>query len=102
MIELTGSSLSLAQMNDIIYKEIGVSLNNEALERVNKSRAAVEKIVREDRTVYGINTGFGKFSDVKIDEKDTKALQLHLIRSHSCGVGEAFPETVSRAMVVLR
>ena len=45
---------------------------------------------------------FGKFSDVKIDEKDTKALQLHLIRSHACGVGEAFPETVSRAMVVLR
>ena len=102
MIELTGSSLNLAQMNDIIYKEIGVSLNDEALERVNKSRAAVEKIVREDRTVYGINTGFGKFSDVKIDEKDTKALQLHLIRSHSCGVGEAFPENVSRAMVVLR
>lgn len=102
MIELTGSSLNLAQMNDIVYKKNGVSLNKEALERVNKSRAAVERIVREDRKVYGINTGFGKFSDVKIDEKDTKALQLHLIRSHSCGVGEAFPETVSRAMVVLR
>ena len=58
--------------------------------------------MREGRTVYGINTGFGKFSDVKIDEKDTKALQLHLIRSHACGVGEPFPEIVSRAMVVLR
>ncbi|KAA0944204.1 histidine ammonia-lyase [Sporosarcina sp. ANT_H38] len=102
MIELTGSTLRLNQMNEILYKGSGVSLNEEALVRVNKSRAAVEKIVREDRTVYGINTGFGKFSDVKIDEKDTKALQLHLIRSHSCGVGEAFPETVSRAMVVLR
>ena len=102
MIELKGSSLCLSQMHEILYKESGVSLNEEAIERVNKSRAAVEKIVREDRTVYGINTGFGKFSDVKIDEKDTKALQLHLIRSHSCGVGEAFPENVSRAMVVLR
>jgi len=102
MIELTGSSLRLNQMNEILYKEAGVSLNSEALKRVHKSRAAVEKIVREDRTVYGINTGFGNFSDVKIDEKDTKALQLHLIRSHSCGVGDAFPETVSRAMVVLR
>ncbi len=102
MIELTGSSLRLEQMKSILYSGSGVSLDKEALERVNKSRAAVEKIVREDRTVYGINTGFGKFSDVKIDEKDTKALQLHLIRSHSCGVGEPFPENVSRAMVVLR
>jgi histidine ammonia-lyase len=90
MIELTGSSLHMTQMKDILYKGSGVSLDKEALERVKKSRAAVEKIVREDRTVYGINTGFGKFSDVKIDEKDTKALQLHLIRSHSCGIGEPF------------
>ncbi len=78
MIELTGSSLSMEQLRDILYRGFDVSLNNEALERVKKSRAAVEKIVREDRTVYGINTGFGKFSDVKIDEKDTKALQLSL------------------------
>ena len=102
MIELTGSSLRLDQMKAILYGESGVTLNKEALDRVKKSRQAVEKIVRGGRTVYGINTGFGKFSDVKIDEKDTKALQLHLIRSHACGVGEPFPEIVSRAMVVLR
>lgn len=102
MITLTGSTLTLKQMTDILYKGSKVSLDKEALERVNKSREAVERIVREDRTVYGINTGFGKFSDVKIEEEDTKALQLHLIRSHSCGVGEPFSETVSRAMVVLR
>ena len=102
MIELTGSSLRLDQMKAILNGESGVTLNKEALDRVTKSRQAVEKIVREGRTVYGINTGFGKFSDVKIDEKDTKALQLHLIRSHACGIGEPFPEIVSRAMVVLR
>ncbi|MBE1556481.1 histidine ammonia-lyase [Sporosarcina limicola] len=102
MINLTGSSLTLEMIKEILYKGSAISLDKEALERVKKSRAAVERIVREDRTVYGINTGFGKFSDVKIDEKDTKALQLHLIRSHSCGVGEPFPESVSRAMVVLR
>ena len=102
MINLTGSALNLKQLKAILYKESAVSLDENAIERVKKSRLAVEKIVREDRTVYGINTGFGKFSDVKIDEKDTKALQLHLIRSHACGVGESFPEIVSRAMVVLR
>lgn len=102
MITLTGSTLDLNQLKAILYKKSAVSLDKKAIERVKKSRLAVEKIVREDRTVYGINTGFGKFSDVSIDEKDTKALQLHLIRSHACGVGEAFPEIVSRAMVVLR
>ena len=102
MINLTGATLNLEQMKAVLYKKAVVSLDDQALERVKKSRLAVEKIVREDRTVYGINTGFGKFSDVKIDEKDTKALQLHLIRSHACGVGEVFPEIVSRAMVVLR
>ena len=102
MIELTGSSLTLKQMEEILYKGKQVALNADALDRVKKSRAAVDRIVENDKTVYGINTGFGKFSDVKIDEKDTKALQLHLIRSHACGVGDSFPEIVSRAMVVLR
>ncbi|WP_339254494.1 histidine ammonia-lyase [Sporosarcina sp. FSL W8-0480] len=102
MIELTGASLTLEQMEAILYKREKVVLDTGALERVKKSREAVERIVENDKTVYGINTGFGKFSDVKIDEKDTKALQLHLIRSHACGVGEPFSEIVSRAMIVLR
>lgn len=102
MIELTGSSLTLQEMEAILYKGKQVVLNKEALERVKKSREAVNRIVQNDKTVYGINTGFGKFSDVKINEKHTKDLQLNLIRSHACGVGEPFPEVVSRAMVVLR
>ncbi|MBB4826458.1 histidine ammonia-lyase [Sporosarcina luteola] len=102
MVVLTGSSLTLEQMNEILYNNQRITLDEAALDRVQKSREAVDSIVQNDKTVYGINTGFGKFSDVKIDEKDTKALQLHLIRSHACGVGEPFPEIVSRAMVVLR
>ncbi len=102
LIALTGATLNLDKMKNILYRGTGIYLDPAALERVKKSRLAVEKIVREDRTVYGINTGFGNFSDVSIDEKDTKALQLHLIRSHACGVGEKFPEVVSRAMVLLR
>lgn len=102
MIELTGETLTLAQMRGVIEQNEKVILNKKSLEGVHKSRQAVEKIVREKRTVYGINTGFGKFSDVSIDEKDTRILQLYLIRSHACGVGDPFPEKVSRAMLVLR
>lgn len=102
MIELTGKTLTIAEMKQLLNEGEKVFLNEEALGKVQKSRQAVESIVREKRTVYGINTGFGKFSDVGIDEKDTRILQLHLIRSHACGVGEPFPEKVSRAMLILR
>lgn len=89
-------------MKDILYGDENISIDEEAKKRVNESRATVENIVIEEKTVYGINTGFGKFSDVKIAEHEVNVLQLYLIRSHACGVGEPFPELVSRAMIVLR
>ncbi|MEO4054406.1 histidine ammonia-lyase [Solibacillus sp. CAU 1738] len=102
MILLNGSELTLEQMKDILFKNEKVAIDDTAKERVRKSRARVEKIVSEDKTVYGINTGFGKFSDVKIAESEVNKLQVNLIRSHACGFGELFPEVVARAMVVLR
>lgn len=102
MISLKGNGLTLEDMRAILYKNEKVVLATEAVEAVKKSRKVVEKIVRERKTVYGINTGFGKFSDVSIEESDVHDLQLHLIRSHACGIGLPFEETVSRAMIVLR
>lgn len=102
MILLDGSQLTIEQMKEILYNGSQISIAEQAKERVRESRARVERVVKEGRTVYGINTGFGKFSDVKIEEHEVNLLQLNLIRSHACGVGEPFPELVSRAMVVLR
>ncbi len=102
MVLLTGENLHLEEMRSILFQQENIDLDKKALVRVQKSREAVERIVREGKTVYGINTGFGKFSDVSINEEDVRALQLHLIRSHACGIGEPFEERVSRAMVVLR
>ncbi|MCD5324537.1 MULTISPECIES: histidine ammonia-lyase [Pontibacillus] len=102
MIELTGSTLTLKEMKRILFDKEKIVIAPRSLENVKKSRDVVEGIVREGKTVYGINTGFGKFSDVRIHEKDVNKLQLHLIRSHACGVGEPFPKLVSKAMVVLR
>ena len=56
----------------------------------------------EGRTVYGVNTGFGKLSDVSIDRSDLIQLQLNLVRSHSCGLGEPLSEPEARAMLLLR
>src|SRR3954453_8961597 len=102
MIMLTGQSLTLEQMKEVLYRDEKVFASEKSMELVKKGREAVERIVSEHRVVYGINTGFGKFSDVLIDKEYVRDLQLNLLRSHACGIGEPFPEIVSKAMVLLR
>ncbi|OXT15025.1 histidine ammonia-lyase [Bacillus sp. OG2] len=102
MIELTGNTLTLEQVRAVVLEKEQAAASAGSMELVEQSHEAVRRIVEEERVIYGINTGFGKFSDVLINQKDVKALQLNLIRSHACGVGEPFPEAVSRAMLLLR
>jgi len=102
MIILDGNHLNLEQAKKIIFDHEKVSASEMSLEKVIESRNAVEKILQEGRTIYGINTGFGKLSEVRIGEKDTEQLQVNLIRSHACGVGNPFPETVVRGMLLFR
>lgn len=92
MITVKGHSLTLADVKAVLYDKEKVVASAESLARVDASQRAVEKIVAENRVAYGINTGFGKLSDVVIDQKDVESLQLNLIRSHACGVGEPFSE----------
>jgi len=80
----------------------GVSLATSARARMEASRGVVERIVAESRVVYGVNTGFGKLSDVMIPADELRALQLNLVRSHACGVGPALSEEETRAMMLLR
>lgn len=102
MIELNGHSLTIEQLKRICIDQEHVSISSKSMHAVSESREAVERIVKQNKTVYGINTGFGKFSDVIVEEDNVEDLQLNLIRSHACGVGEPFPEVVSRAMIALR
>lgn len=102
MITLTGNSLTLEEVKRVLFNREGVNAAPNSMDAVKKSREAVEKIVAQQKIVYGINTGFGKFSDVRIGEAHVRDLQLNLIRSHACGVGEPFPETVCKAMLLLR
>ncbi|GIN22893.1 histidine ammonia-lyase [Siminovitchia fordii] len=102
MVILNGNTLTFSEVKKVLYHQEKVHFSEESMKRVKESRKAVEKIVSEERVVYGITTGFGKFSDVFIGKEDVEKLQLNLIRSHACGVGDPFPEIVSRAMVLLR
>jgi histidine ammonia-lyase len=102
MVMLTGQNLTLKEVKKVLLNKEVVIASQKSMEAVQKSREAVERIVSEQKVVYGINTGFGKFSDVLIDKEHVRDLQLNLIRSHACGIGEPFPEIVSRAMLLLR
>ncbi|HXG90856.1 MAG TPA: histidine ammonia-lyase [Blastocatellia bacterium] len=101
MIELDGSSLTLEQTAAVADGAL-VSLAASARERVERARSFVESIVERGETVYGINTGFGKLSDVIIPRDKLRELQVNLVRSHSCGVGEPLSERATRAMMLLR
>lgn len=102
MLELNGQKLSLAQVRAVADGGEQVVLSTAARERVEKSRRVVEQIVAEGRTVYGVNTGFGKLSDVRIEPSQLRELQLNLVRSHSCGLGPPLSEAEARAMLLLR
>ena len=75
-------------------------LNKEAKDKILKSQKNVQKIVESDRTVYGINTGFGPLCDVKISEEETAKLQHNLIISHAVGVGKPISKNLSRVMMI--
>ncbi|ATI53869.1 histidine ammonia-lyase [Bacillus tropicus] len=102
MITLTGHTLTIEEMKRLLLEGDGVTACPNSMQKVAECREVVEKIVEDGKVVYGITTGFGKFSDVLIQKDDVKALQHNLIQSHACGIGDPFPEEVSRGMLILR
>lgn len=102
MLKLSGQALTLEQIAAVANGQEQVALADDARTAMEQSRRVVEKIVSENRTVYGVNTGFGKLSDVRIEPADLRALQLNLVRSHSCGLGNPLSIAESRAMLLLR
>ncbi len=99
---LDGQSLTIDQVAAIARDGAHISLSPDAWENVKRSRRMVEEMVKEQRVVYGITTGFGKFSDVVISQEDVSRLQENLIMSHACGMGEPYATEVVRAMMALR
>ena len=102
MLELNGQQLTLQQIVAVATGKERVTLGDAARARAEEARRVVEEIVAQQRTVYGVNTGFGKLSDVSIEQADLRQLQLNLVRSHSCGLGDPLSEPEARAMLLLR
>ena len=101
-LQLNGENLTINAIKDFLYQSDDVKVTEDAYERVKQSRVTVEKIIDDKETIYGITTGFGLFSDVRIDEGEYNQLQVNLIRSHACGIGKPFSQDVALVMMVLR
>jgi histidine ammonia-lyase len=77
-------------------------LSKEAISRINASEAAVQEIVASNKTVYGINTGFGILANTAISAADTATLQYKILQSHSVGVGDPIPIEVAKLMLITK
>jgi histidine ammonia-lyase len=102
MVQLDGDTLTLEQLAAVARDGQPVRLADAARARVTRSREVIERVIAEGRTVYGVNTGFGKLADVRISPDRLRELQINLLRSHACGVGEPLGEAETRAMLALR
>ena len=102
MIQLSGVDINLDQVHQVAFENAKVSLSEKSREEMKKSRAYIDKRISSGEVMYGINTGFGAFSSVRISDADLEELQRNLIRSHCAGIGEPFTKEQSRAIMFLR
>lgn len=95
-------NLTVERAIGLAQKTITGLLNDEVVSRIHQSRQYVQQMVNDNRTVYGITTGFGILANTKISEEDTATLQYKILQSHSVGVGEPVPEEIARLMMITK
>ena len=99
---IDGNSLTLNKIEIFLSDNLKVKLSPEAIKKVKRSRALIDKWVNEGKVIYGVTTGFGEFANVSISKKDIEKLQENLIVSHSTGVGDPLPPFIVKIMMLLR
>lgn len=94
--------LTVHDVEQLARGDSRLRLDGAGAARMRRSREVVEDVLASGKVVYGINTGFGNLVSVRISRPDLRQLQLNLIRSHACGVGERLTDEESLGMVALR
>lgn len=97
-----GNNLTIEDVVEVAREDVKIKLSDEAKESIIRSRKTVEKLIDEGRVIYGINTGFGKFSEIAISSKELEQLQKNLIYSDAVGAGDNFNTEITRAIMLLR
>lgn len=99
---INGRDLTVEEVIRVCREDEEVVLTSEAVSNVNKAREYIEKKLDEKAIIYGLTTGFGKFSNIVISTEQAEELQRNLIISHTCAMGEAYPRRDVRAAMLLR
>lgn len=99
---IDGNSITVDSLWEMTHEAGVFELSLEARKKVQASRDYIESRIKNGEVMYGVNTGFGAFSSVRISDDQIEQLQKNLIRSHSVGVGDPFTKLQSKAMMILR
>lgn len=99
---IDGKSITVNSLFSMVHETGKFELSAESKAEIKKSRDYIEGRIQKGEVMYGVNTGFGAFSSVRISDSQIEQLQKNLIRSHSVGVGEPFSKAQSKAMMILR
>ena len=102
MIQLQGNTLTIDEVIRIARHREAVSIAEESLSRMKLSRNKVEHALHSETAVYALNTGVGLLANVRLEKASIEQMQLNLVRSHCCGVGNPLSEDVVRAMMLVR
>src|SRR5574340_1138699 len=101
-LRLTGHDLTFDDFYDVVLRSRHVMLDPRAARAMTRSRRLVERMIARKQIVYGVTTGVGSLSTEHIDPHQARALQLNLVRSHACGVGEPMSVEETRGLMLLR
>jgi histidine ammonia-lyase len=101
-LEIIPGKLSLKQLREVSRQPTQLSLTKEALPEMLISAEAVAQVIRDDKVVYGINTGFGLLANTRIAAEDLETLQRSIVLSHAAGIGEFMDDATVRMMIVLK
>ena len=101
--QISAEHLTIERIDEIIRNGYKIELSEDARQRIIRCRKYLdEKIERESEPIYGVTTGFGSLCKVSIGADQLSELQVNLIMSHACGVGERVPNDIVKIMILLK
>ena len=102
ILRISNETLQLDDIKNFIDSPTQITIDKDTITKINDSRQVIEAILVSDNPVYGVNTGFGSFSETRIEIKTVAELQRRLVLSHAAGVGRPVPLPIVRLMMLLK
>lgn len=99
---ISNNHLSLKEVHQIIQNDELLSLSKDVIDKIQKCREYLDSKSKENKPIYGVNTGFGSLCNESISEKDLSQLQINLVLSHACGFGDEVPTNIVKLMLFLK